>query len=59
MGFNLIYWTPLCGKYFLDGSILEKRLFSGQLQPDWGNPTWAATAGLGKCCRSGYDQIGV
>ena len=24
MGFNLIYWTPICGKTFLDCSILEK-----------------------------------
>ena len=24
MNFNLIYWTPICGKYFLEGSILKK-----------------------------------
>ena len=54
MGFNLIYWSPMCGKYFLEGSILEKcgkiwknGLFSGRLWPDWGNTAWAAMAGLG------------
>ena len=54
MGFNLIYWTPMCGKYFLEGSILEKcgkiwenDRFSGRLWPDWGNTAWAAMAGLG------------
>ena len=24
MGFNLIYWTPICGKYFFDGSFFGK-----------------------------------
>ena len=24
MGFNLIYWTPMGGSYFLGGSNLEK-----------------------------------
>ena len=54
MGCNLIYWTPICGKYFLDCSFLEKRgkiwkngRFSGRLWPDWGNTARAATAGLG------------
>ena len=54
MGFNLMYWTPRCGKYLLDCSILEKcgkiwknGCFSGRLLPDWGNTTRAATAGLG------------
>ena len=43
MGFNLIYWTPICGKNFLDSSILEKcgeiwknGRFSGRLRPDMG-----------------------
>ena len=43
MGFNLIYWTPICGKYFLVCFILEKcgkiwktGRFSGLLWPDWG-----------------------
>ena len=52
--FNLICWTHICGKYFLNGSILEKcgkiwknSRFSGRLRPDWGNTTWEATAGLG------------
>ena len=51
--FNLIYWTPICGKYFLDDSFFEKRgkiwkngRFSGRLRPDWGNNPWAAMAGL-------------
>ena len=54
MGFNLIYWTPICGKTFLDCSILEKcgkiwknGRFSGRLRPDWGHIARAATAGLG------------
>ena len=54
MGFNLIYWTPICDEYFLHCSILEKcgkirktDVFSRRLRPDWGNTTWAATAGLG------------
>ena len=43
MGFNLIYWTPICGKTFLDCSILEK---CGKI---WKNGRFfrAATAGLG------------
>ena len=54
MGFNLIYWTYICGKYFLNGPFLEKcgkiwknGRFSGRLRPDWGNTARAATAGLG------------
>ena len=54
IGFNLMYWTPICGKYFLEGSILEKYgkmwkngRFSGRLRPDWGNTARAAMAGLG------------
>ena len=54
MGFNFIYWTPICGKNLLDCSILEKcgkiwknDRFSGRLQPDWGHTARATTAGLG------------
>ena len=54
MGFNLTYWTYICGKYFLNGSFLEKcgkiwknGRFSGRLQPDWGNTARADTAELG------------
>ena len=54
MGFNLIYWTPMSGSYFLYGSILEKcghfwknGRFSGRIWPDWGNTTRADMAGLG------------
>ena len=51
IGFNLIYWSPICGKYFLDCSFLEKygkmavfpgsygrigEILHGQLWPDWG-----------------------
>ena len=52
--FNSICWTHICGKYFLNGSFLEKcgkiwknGRFSGRLRPDWGNTTRAATAGYG------------
>ena len=44
----------MCGKYFLEGSILEKcgkfrknGRFSGRIWPDWGNTAWADMAGLG------------
>ena len=54
IGFNLIYWSPTCGQYFLDCSFLEKcgkiwknGPFSGRLRPDWGNTARAAPAGLG------------
>ena len=54
MGFNLIYWTPMSGSYFLKHSILEKcgnlwknGRFSGRIWPDWGNTAWADMAGLG------------
>ena len=54
ISFNLIYWTPIGGKYFLGRSILEKcgkiwknGRFSGRLRPDWGNTAWVAMAGLG------------
>ena len=55
MGFNLIYWTPILGEYFLVCSILEKcgkiwenGHFSGRLWPD-----------LGKNHMGGYGLIGV
>ena len=50
MGFNLIYWTPICGKNFVDCSIWEKYgktavfpggygrigdIPHGRLRPDW------------------------
>ena len=54
MSFNLIYWTPMGGCYFLLGSYLEKYVkfwkngrFSGRIWPDWGNTTRADLAGLG------------
>ena len=54
MGFNLIYWNPMDGCYFLFGSNLEKYgkfwkngRFSGRIWPDWGNITRADLAGLG------------
>ena len=54
IGFNLIYWSPICSQYFLDCSFLEKcgkiwknGRFSGRLRPDWGNTARATTAGLG------------
>ena len=51
MGFNLIYWTPICGKNLLECTILEKcgktavfpggysrigDIPHGRLRPDWG-----------------------
>ena len=33
MGFNLIYWTPICGKHFLDCSILKKMWKYVEKQP--------------------------
>ena len=55
MAFNLIYWTPICGKYFFlvfplgkMGGNMEKRLFFR-----------AAMAGLGKYHMGGYGRIGV
>ena len=54
ISFNLIYDTPISGKYFLLCFILEKcgkiwknNRFSGRLRLDWGDTTRAATAGLG------------
>ena len=54
IGFDSIYWTPICGNYFLDCSILEKcgnfwknGRFSGRIWPDWGNTARADMAGLG------------
>ena len=48
MSFNLIYWTPMSGSYFLYGFTLGKRLFF-----------LAAMAGLGKYSMGGYGRIGV
>ena len=55
MGFNSIYWTYICGKYFLNGSFLEK---CGKI---WIKRPFfrAATAELGKYRTGGYGQIGV
>ena len=54
MGFNLIYWTPMSGSYFLWGSNLEKYgkfwkngRFSRRIWPEWGNTTRADLDGLG------------
>ena len=54
MALNLIYWTPMSGKYILVSPNLEKYgkfwkngRFSGRIWPDWGNTTWADMAGLG------------
>ena len=54
VSFNLIYWTPICGRHLLEDSDLEKygkmwknSRFSGRIWPDWGNTTWADLAGLG------------
>ena len=42
MGFNLIYWTPICDKYFMHCSILGK---CGKI--------WKTDVFLG-----GYGQLG-
>ena len=42
IGFNLIHWTVICGKYFLRGSILKK---CGKM---WKNGRFSG----------GYDRIG-
>ena len=55
MGFNLIYWTPICGKTFLDCSILEKMWKNMEKRPFFR----AATAGLGTYRTGGYGRIGV
>ena len=54
MGFNLMYYFPMCGLYFFMGSNLEKcgkfwknGRFSGRIRPDWGNTARADMAGLG------------
>ena len=54
MGFNLMYYFPMCGLYFFLGSNLEKfgkfwkyGRFSGRIRPDWGNTARADMAGLG------------
>ena len=54
MGFDLIYWNPICSQYFFDGSILENcwkfwenGRFSGRIWLDWGYTAWADMAGLG------------
>ena len=64
IGFNLIYWIALCGKYFLKCSILEKYgkiwkngRFSGRLWPDWGNTARADMAGLGSIGLKRYEYV--
>ena len=51
MGFNLIYWTPICGKkpfgLFYFGKMWKNGVFFLRLRPDWGHTARAATAGLG------------
>ena len=54
MGFDLIYWNPICGLYSFNGSNLEKcwkfrknGRFSGRIWRDWGYTAWADMAGLG------------
>ena len=54
VGFNLIYWTPITGSYFLYGSILEK-CRSLEKRPFF----QADMSGLGKYHTGGYGRIGV
>ena len=55
MGFNLIYWTPMSGSYFLGGSNLEKY---GKF---WKKLPFFQTdlAGLRKYYTGGFGRIGV
>ena len=48
MAFNLIYWTPMSGKYFFGHSLLEKcgKILLEKKKKKRNTP-WAATAGLG------------
>ena len=56
-GFNLIYWTPICGKYFLFWENVEKygktavfpggygrigEISHGRLWPGWGLKEWCS-----------------
>ena len=50
-----MYWTPICGRYFLKGSILEKMWKNMEKRPFFR----AAMAGLGKYHMDGYGRIGV
>ena len=63
VGFNLIYWVSMCGRWFLVLSLGENvgkygkiGGISGRLRPDWGNTTWAAMVGLES---KGYYQTGI
>ena len=49
MGFNLMYYFPMCGLYFFMGSNLEKKwkILEKRIRPDWGNTARADMAGLG------------
>ena len=55
MSFNLIYWNPICGQYFLDCTLLEKIGKIMEKRPFFR----AAMAGLGKYSMGGYGRIGV
>ena len=55
MGFNLMYYFPMCGLYFFMGSNLEKKWKILEKRPFFR----ADTAGLGKYCTGGYGRIGV
>ena len=43
-GFDMIYWTPMSGSYFLKGSYIKKMLNILEKLSSF----WADTAGLGK-----------
>ena len=55
MGFNLIYWNPICGQYFLECTLLGKKWKKMEKRPFFR----AAMAGLGKYSTGGYGRIGV
>ena len=62
-GFKRIYWNPMSGSYFFQGSILEKcghfwknGRFSGRIWPDWGSTTLADMAVMGSIGLKGTNM---
>ena len=56
MGFYLICWTPICGKYFWGALFWKKKKYIYMEKRPFFR---AAMAGLGKCCTGGYGRIRV
>ena len=45
--FNMTYWPSICGKYFLEGSILENLEKYGKTAATAGLINWGNTTGVG------------